>query len=161
MDLQEIKEIFKIDLKAKNRKHYVLFLRNLYFNQQHNIFQRTIFNIAHELDMNRESLYNSLFKTKFYEEDQNYQMIKKAFETKDFKMYSDACYIIKNKTYPPVPTEFKPKRNKLFKKAEKMPEVRWHYLRIIEALRKDNRHNLWDKPMKEFTINDYKILQSL
>jgi hypothetical protein len=139
MTLTEIKEIFNIDLKAKNRKHHVLFLRNLYFNQQ--------------LEMNRESLYNSLFKTKFYEEDQNYQMIKKAFETKDFKMYSDACYIIKNKTYPPVPTEFKPKRNKPFKKAEKMPEVRWHYLRIIETLRKDNKNSLWEKPMKEFTIN--------
>ena len=40
-----------------------------------------------------------------------------------------------------------------------MPEVRWHYLRIIEALRKDNKNSLWDKPMKEFTINDYKVLE--
>jgi len=161
MTLQEIKEIFNIDLKAKNRKHHVLFLRNLYFNKQYNIYQRTIVNIAHELEMNRESLYNSLFKTQFYEEDQNYQLIKKAFDNKDSELYNKACYIIKNKNYPPVPTEFKPKRNKPFKMNEKMPEVRWHYIRIIEALRKDNRHSLWEKPMKEFTINDYKVLESL
>jgi len=161
MTLNEIKEIFNIDLKTKNRKHHVIFIRNLYINQEYNIKKRTIANIAHELQMIRESLYNSIAKTPEYEENENYQMIKLAYNTKDPELYDKACYIIKNKNYPPVPKEFKPKRNKYFKKAEKMPEVRWHYLRIIEALRKDNKNSLWDKPMKDFTINDYKILESL
>jgi len=52
------------------------------------------------------------------------------------------------------------KKTKAIKK-EEMPEVRWHYLKIIEALRKDNRNKLWEKPMKEFTINDYKVLEEL
>ena len=42
-----------------------------------------------------------------------------------------------------------------------LPTIRWHYLRIIKTLRKDNKNQLWDKPMKEFTKNDYKILEDL
>ena len=160
MTLTEIKEIFNIDLKTKNRKHHAIFIRNLYINQEYNIKKRTIANIAHDLQMIRESLYNSIAKTKEYEEDENYQMIKLAFNTKDPELYHKACYILKNKNYPPVPNEFKPKRIQ-HKKREKMPEVRWPYLRIINALRFNNDSYLWNKLMKEFNINDYKVLECL
>lgn len=157
MTLTEIKEIFNIDLKTKNRKHHVIFIRNLYINKEHKT--RTIANIAHELQMIRASLYNSIAKTKEYEDNENYQMIKQAFETKDHELYNKACYIIKNKNYPPVPKEFKTKRRQ-HKKREKMPETRWPYLRIINALRFDNDSYLWKKLMKEFNINDYKVLEA-
>lgn len=159
MTLQEIKEIFNIDLKTKNRKHHVIFIRNLYINQEYNIKKRTIANIAHELQMIRESLYNSIAKTPEYEDNENYQMIKLAYNTKNPELYYKACYILKNKNYPPVPKEFKTKR-KQFKKREKMPETRWPYLRIINALRFDNDSYLWNKLMKEFNINDYKLLEN-
>lgn len=160
MTLTEIEEIFNIDLKTKNRKHHVIFIRNLYINQEFNIKKRTIANIAHELQMIRESIYNSIAKTKEYEDNENYQIIKQAFNTKDPELYNKACYIIKNKNYHPVPKEFKTKRRQ-HKKCEKMPETRWPYLRIINALRFDNDSYLWNKLMNEFNINDYKVLQCL
>lgn len=158
MTLTEIKDIFKIDLKTKNRKHHAIFIRNLYINQERNK-KRTIANIANDLQMIRESIYNSIAKTPEYDENTEYQMIKQAFLTKDYNLYSTACYVLKNKTYPPVPKEFKEKR-KQYKKPEKMPEIRWSYLRIINALRFNNKCYLWDKLMKDFNVKDYQILEN-
>ncbi len=160
MTLQEIKDLFKVDLTIRLKKDNIVFLKNCYVMQE--IGKGVNLSvIALELKHNRQAIYNSIYKQPYYEFNEYYQLIKDAFNAKDPVLYSRACYLLKNRKYPPVPTEFKPKRNKPFKKKEKMPDVRWHYLRIIEALRKDNRHKLWEKPMKEFTINDYKILESL
>jgi hypothetical protein len=162
MTLQEIKDIFKEDLTIRLKKDKIVFLKNCYVMQE--IGKGVNLSvIALELKHNRQAIYNSIYKQPYYEFNEYYQLIKEAFNSKDFVLYSRACYLLKNRKYPPIPKELKVKavRRARPKKKEEMPEVRWHYLRIIQALRKDNRHKLWEKPMKEFTINDYKVLESL
>jgi hypothetical protein len=87
-----------------------------------------------------------------------YNEVKIAFDNRDADLFKDIDFRLNSVKY--IYYNLEPKKPKAIKENE-IPEVRWHYLRIIEALRKDNRHSLWDKPMKEFTINDYKVLEDL
>lgn len=162
MNLKEIKNTFGVDLTIRGKKDNIVFLKNCYIMQEIEKGVNLAL-IALELKHNRQAIYNSIYKQPYYEFIEFYQLIKTAFNTKDPVLYAKACYLMKNKKYPPVPKEdyVKPVRRARPKKKPEMPEVRWHYLRIIDALRKDNTNRLWDKEMKEFTKKDYKVLENL
>jgi hypothetical protein len=69
--------------------------------------------------------------------------VKKAFETKDAKLFETL------KDFSNTP------------KAEPKAKKKWSVEKIINTLRKDNGHPLWDKQICNFTDEDYNILQKL
>jgi hypothetical protein len=155
MNLQEIKDLFGVDLTEKNRKSHIVYLRGHYIDKEYKK-GRSYLNICTELKCNHASGYHYLKAKTKYKKIKEYNEIKIAFDTKNVELFKDIDFRLQNKKY--IYYDNFEKKPKKIKKNE-MPEVRWHYLRIIEALRKDNKNELWDKPMPEFTINDYKILE--
>ena len=156
MTLKEIKQIFGVDLIFKSRKAHLVYLRGHYMDQE---IQngRTYLDICRELKCNHATGWHYLQRKEAYKKIKEYNKLKKAFDNKNVELFKEVEESLLNKTYISLQgIGFK----KILKKNEK-PLVRWHYLRIIDALRKDNKNKLWDKPMKEFTIKDYKVLEKL
>jgi len=83
--------------------------------------------------------------------------MKIVFDTGNIELFKEVDYRLRNKKYIHYDNfDKKPK-----KVVEEVPVIRWNYLKIINTLRKDNKHDLWNKQMTSFTINDYKILEAL
>jgi hypothetical protein len=156
MTLQEIKDLFLVDLTEKNRKSHIVYLRGHYIDKEYKK-GRSYLNICSELKCNHASGYHYLKAKGKYKKIKEYNEMKIAFDTKNVDLFNDIDLRLQNKKYIQYDNFDKPKR---IRKVH-LPTVRWHYLRIIKALRKDNRNKLWDKPMKEFTIKDYKVLEKL
>ena len=157
MTLQEIKDLFGIDLTIKNRKPHFVYLRGIYMDQEKENGRNTL-NICKELKCNHATGFHYFKRKEKYKNIKEYNEVKIAFDNKDVDLFKDIDLRLNSVKY--IYYNLEPKKPKAIKENE-IPEVRWHYLRIIETLRKDNKNKLWDKPMKEFTINDYKNLESL
>jgi len=157
MTLKEIKDLFKVDLTIKNRKPHFVYLRGIYMDQEIENGRNNL-NICKELKCNHATGFHYFQRKEFYKNIKEYNEVKIAFDNKDADLFKDIDFRLNSVKY--IYYNLEPKKPKAIKK-EEMPKVRWHYIRIIEALRKDNRHSLWDKPMTEFTINDYKNLEDL
>lgn len=154
MTLQEIKNILGIDLTEKNRKPHLVYLRGHYIDAQYKK-GKTYLNICKELKCNHATAFHYTQRKEKYKTIPEYNEMKIVFDTGNVELFKEVDYRLRNKKYIHYDNfDKKPKK-------EEVTVVRWHYLRIIEALRKDNNNKLWDKPMPEFTINDYKILESL
>ena len=156
MTLQEIKDLFKVDLTEKNRKSHIVYLRGHYIDKEYKK-GRSYLNICSELKCNHASGYHYLKAKGKYKKIKEYQEIKIAFDNKDVELFKEIDFRLSHKKYIQYDNFDKPKRIRKIH----LPTVRWHYLRIIKALRKDNKNKLWDKEMKLFTKNDYKILEKL
>lgn len=157
MNLQEIKDLFGVDLTEKNRKSHIVYLRGHYIDKEYKK-GRSYLNICTELKCNHASGYHYLKAKTKYIKIKEYNEIKIAFDTKNVDLFKEIDLRLQNKKY--ILYDNFDKKPKKRRKSE-IPTVRWHYLRIIEALRKDNKNKLWDKPMKEFTKKDYKVLKDL
>jgi len=157
MTLKEIKDLFLVDLTEKNRKSHIVYLRGHYIDKEYKK-GRSYLNICTELKCNHASGYHYLKAKTKYKKIKEYNEIKIAFDTKNVELFKDIDFRLQNKKY--IYYDNFEKKPKKIKKNE-MPEVRWHYLRIIEALRNDNTNRLWDKEMKLFTKKDYKVLEDL
>ena len=157
MTLKEIKSLFGVDLTEKNRKSHIVYLRGHYIDKEYKK-GRSYLNICTELKCNHASGYHYLKAKTKYKKIKEYNEIKIAFDTKNADLFKEIDFRLNNKKY--IYYDNFEKKPKKIKKNE-MPEVRWHYLRIIEALRNDNTNKLWDKEMKLFTNKDYKVLESL
>lgn len=156
MTLAEIKSIFLVDLTEKNRKSHIVYLRGHYIDNEYKK-GRSYLNICTELKCNHASGYHYLKAKTKYKKIKEYNELKIAFDTKNVDLFNEIDLRLQNNKYIHYDNFDKPKR--IIK--SHLPTIRWHYLRIIEALRKDNKSKLWDKPMKEFTKNDYKFLKTL
>ena len=156
MNLQEIKDLFGVDLTEKNRKSHIVYLRGHYIDKEYKK-GRSYLNICTELKCNHASGYHYIKAKTKYKKIKEYNEIKIAFETKNVDLFNEIDLRLQNKKYILYDNFDKTKR--IIK--SHLPTIRWHYLRIIKTLRKDNKNQLWDKPMKEFTKNDYKILEDL
>ena len=125
--------------------------------------------IADELKMTVSSVTLCYQRTNKFKTYFNYANIQKAFDNKDQELfalekqiYDNRALQINKKVY--VPTVTKRTRDKELVNYLDMiphPKRRWHYTDIIEALKKDNRNKLWDKPMPNFTFRDYEVLKKL
>ena len=157
MTLKEIKDLFLVDLTEKNRKSHIVYLRGHYIDKEYKK-GRSYLNICSELKCNHASGYHYLKAKTKYKKIKEYNEIKIAFDTKNVELFKEIDFRLNNKKY--IYYDNFEKKPKKIKKNE-MPEVRWHYLRIIKALRNDNTNKLWDKEMKLFTNKDYKVLEDL
>lgn len=156
MDLKEIKSLFGVDLTEKNRKSHIVYLRGHYIDKEYKK-GRSYLNICTELKCNHASGYHYIKAKTKYKKIKEYNEIKIAFDTKNVDLFNEIDLRLQNKKYIQYDNFDKPKRIR----KNHLPTVRWHYLRIIKALRKDNKNKLWDKPMKEFDLKDYKVLETL
>jgi len=168
MTLEEIKDLFGVDLKEQNRNRVFTILKNIYVNQEHSK-GLTNQKIADKLKMTVSSVTLCYQRTNKFKTYFNYANIQKAFYDKDQELfalekqiYDNRALQINKKVY--VPTVTKRTRDKKLVNYLDMiphPKRRWHYTDIIEALKKDNRNKLWDKPMPNFTFRDYEVLKKL
>jgi len=163
MTLEEIKDLFAVDLKEQNRNRVFTILKNIYVNQER-LKGFTNQNIADKLNMNVSSiticnLNTTKFKTYF-----NYANIQKAFNNKDYELFALEKQIYDNRVFTKNILVIKKNVKKELVNYLDMiphPKRRWHYTKIIETLKKDNRNKLWDKPMPDFTFRDYEVLKNL
>ena len=168
MTIEEIKDLFGVDLRDKNKNRLFTILKNIYVNQEH-LKGLTNQKIADKLKMTVSSVTLCYQRTNKFKTYFNYANIQKAFDNKDQELfalekqiYDNRALQINKNVY--VPTVTKRTRDKELINYLDMiphPKRRWHYTDIIEALKKDNRNKLWDKPMPNFTFRDYEILKKL
>lgn len=164
MTVQEIKSIFKLDLKINNRARFNVFVKAVYIDRQEG---KSLTELAKELDfVSHASVFNIKKKTHIYKQFPQYEKIEQAFDTKSKQLFDE----VKDEYF-----KFIDKKAKLTKSRKgpidysskiskgNIPPARdrWPYLKIIETLRKDNENKLWNKPMPLFTFKDYEKLNQL
>lgn len=164
MTIQEIKSIFKLDLKINNRERFNIFVKAVYIDRQEG---KSLTDLANELNfVSHASIINIKKKTNIYKLYPQYEKIERAFDSKSKQLFNEAHaeydkYIDKKSKLTKsrkAPADYS---RKLSNKDIPPPKQRWNYLKIIETLRKDNDHKLWNKPMPLFTFKDYEKLNKL
>ena len=163
MTLQEIKDLFGVDLKQQNRNRIFVILKNIYVNNQRSKGLK-MQQIADELEMSISAIIICNQRTKKFKTYFNYANIKKAFDTKNQHIFALEKQIYDNRSCNSIYIPTKKIRNVEIVNYLDMiphPKRRWHYTDIINTLKKDNRNKLWDKPMPDFTFRDYEILKNL
>jgi hypothetical protein len=161
MTLEEINTLFGIDLKQSNRNRLFVIIKNIYVNQER-LKGRTMICIANELNMEVSSITLCHQRTEKFKTYFNYANIKIAFDYKDQELFALEKNIYENRDVNATkqPKKIKDEISNLLDMIPH-PKKRWHYTKIIETLKKDNRNKLWDKPMPNFTFRDYEILKKL
>ena len=142
MNPQEIKTVFGVDIREKNCKRYMSYLKWLLIEQELKK-GRDMMEVAIDVNMS----YSQVTKnSKMLEQVKNGELfikVKKAFDNKDANLFESL------------------KDFSNFPKAEPKAKKTWSVEKIINTLRKDNNHPLWDKQICNFTDSDYNILQKL
>ncbi len=142
MSIQEIRSTFNVDIREKNCKRYMSYLKWLLIEQELNK-GRDMMEVAEDVNLHYSRVQKN---SKMLEQVANGEVfikVKQAFETKDAKLFETL------KDFSNTP------------KAEPKAKKKWSVEKIINTLRKDNGHPLWNKQICDFTQNDYNILQKL
>lgn len=165
MTLEEIKDKLGVDLTEKNRKAHIVYLRGHYIDAEY-AKGRPYLKICKELKHNHATAFHYLQRKKYYKHIEEYNEMKIVFETGNVELFKEVEHRLQNKTYIHY-DNFEKKNKKVNEikinklKVDYTPVKKWHYLKIIHTLRKDNKHDLWNKPMIDFTIKDYQELEKL
>jgi len=142
MSIEEILSTFKVDIREKNCKRYMSYLKWLLIEQELKK-GRDMMEVAIYVNMS----YSQVVKnSKMLEQVKNGEIfikVKKAFDTKDAKLFESL------------------KDFSNFPKADAKAKKTWSVEKIINTLRKDNNHPLWNKQICNFTDSDYHILNKL
>jgi len=142
MSPQEIRNEFNVDIREKNCKRYMSYLKWLLIEQELKK-GRDMMEVAIDVNM----AYSQVVKnSKMLEQVANGEVflkVKKAFDTKDAKLFESL------KDFSNIP------------KADAKAKKTWSVEKIINTLRKDNGHPLWNKQICNFTDSDYYILNKL
>jgi len=142
MSVEEIQSTFKVDIREKNCKRYMSYLKWLLIEQELKK-GRDMMEVAIDVNMS----YSQVTKnSKMLEQVKNGELfikVKKAFDNKDANLFESL------KDFSNTP------------KAEPKAKKKWSVEKIINTLRKDNGHPLWDKQICDFTDSDYHILQKI
>ena len=142
MSIEEMKDLFNVDIRLKNCKRYMSYLKWLLVEQELKK-GRDMMELAIDVNLS----YSQVVKnSKMLEQVANGEIfikVKKAFETKDAELFESL------KDFSNIP------------KAQSKAKKKWSVEKIINTLRKDNGHPLWNKQMENFTDSDYHILQNL
>jgi len=164
MTINEIKEHLGIDLTIKDRRRVFVILKAIYVKD--NLKKENAYNLSKNLKLTNATVLSLIRNFKRLKEDNFYEKIKLAYDTKDKNLFDEILLTKKdydrkeyNRLYRLGEHKSKPKSKP--KGIIPHPKKRWHYLRIIEVLRKDNNHKLWDKLIPDFNTKDYKELRKL
>jgi hypothetical protein len=142
MSIEEIQSEFNVDIRLKNCKRYMSYLKWLLIEQELKK-GRDLMELAEDVNLHYSRVQKN---SKMLEQVKNGEVfikVKQAFETKDAKLFETL------KDFSNTP------------KAEPKAKKKWSVEKIINTLRKDNGHPLWNKTIENFTDSDYNILQKL
>jgi len=171
MTIQEIENIFDIDITEKDKKTLNVYLRTLYTHRNRPF--KTLTAIAKELNLTHSSLVHSMKKLETYKTDPLFMYVAKAFETKDINMIYEykrleekKVYLRKHLTYKQFMLKVnleKPKKlikEKYYGEADRISSdfteaERVGILEVAEKLR-FIKTNLNDKPFNLWTGRDWK-----
>lgn len=163
MTLKEIKKHLGIDLTIPNRAMEFVILRFIYIEQELKK-GNSHYQISKDLKVVHASIYNLERKGDIYKKYYLYEPILKAYNEKSKDLFN-VIYTLKK--------ELLKQQNKIYNKAYKKVIVKeiivnvkvkvkkWTIQKIINTLRKDNKHKLWNKPMNKFNEKDYEELNKL
>ncbi len=157
MSLEEIKEILGIDLTEKNRKPHLVYLRGHYIDAEYKK-GKTYLQICKELKCNHATAFHYTKRKDYYKQIPEYNEMKIVFDTGNVELFKEVDHRLNNINYIKY-REVVIKKPKKIK--DEIPKYKWHFSKIIDTLRKDNKNRLWDKPMIDFTVKDYEILKAL
>jgi len=171
MTIQEIKDIFDIDITEKEKKTLNVYLRTLYTHKNRPF--KTLTAIAKELNLTHSSLIHSMKKLETYKTDPLFMYVAKAFETKDIELIYEykrleekKVYLRKHLTYKQFMLKVnleKPKKlikEKYYGEADRISDdfsevKRVGILEVAEKLR-FKKTELNNKPFTAWTGRDWK-----
>lgn len=175
MSEQEIKQIFNIDIKEKNRKFENYTLRLLWSQQNKQRF-RTITELGQFLNLNHASVLHMFARQNKHANDPKFKVIKEAFEKKDINIFNK-YYDLKNKPYYEQKILFNENRNarytdQITRKHDNNTKVsaivctpKDKMVNVINKLRKLNKKSqgfyLWNKPLKSWNVLDWELYFNL
>lgn len=173
MTIQEIKNIFGIDITKKNRTDLNVYLRTLYV--QKNLPYSSFNRLGKELGYNHSTLMNCFYKLDLYNQDPLFMCVKKAFKEKDVNLINEFKRLfnerrlertkVKNReNYITRVCLEKPKKERIEKndyisKDFSLPPKE-HIFVVAEKLRFKKTY-LNEKPYNEWTGRDRKIYEQL
>lgn len=142
MTIEEIQYSFKVDIRQRNQKRYICYLKWLLIEQEINK-GLNFMDIAEDINIHYSQVCKNTKKLESVAKGDIFLKVKQCFETKDAKLFS-TFETYEHKT-----------------QAEKKSVKKWTVSEIISTLRKDNSHYLWNKIINEFTNSDYKEMRKL
>lgn len=158
MSIEEIKNALGVDLRLNNRSLGITILKSIWIEQELEKGCKK-YHLSKELNLTNPSILNICKNIEQYKKLDPYNNILQAYLTKDVSLIVG---IKKPKSKYYVPKKKKEKIVSLTEFNLLQPyNARWSHIRIIKALRNENKHYLWDKLMSSFTVNDYLELQKL
>jgi hypothetical protein len=104
---------------------------------------RDLMEVAIDVNTSYSQVYKNSKMLEQVKHGELFVKVKQAFDTKDAKLFESF------KDFSNTP------------KAEPKAKKKWSVEKIINTLRKDNGHPLWNKQICDFTDSDYNILQKL
>ena len=178
MTIQEIKDIFNIDITERNRTDLYVYLRALYVSD--NLKEKSYSQIGRELSYGHDVIIHYSKRIKDFETDPLFMYIKKAFKNKDVVLFNEYNRLFNErrlnrslsaKTRSESPTSFlEKKRNTNVKKVYKKEHdyiskdfsllPKEHIFVVAEKLRFKKTY-LNEKPYNEWTGRDRKLYQQL
>ena len=87
MTIQEIKDIFNIDITSKNRAELNVYLKTLYVEK--NKSEKSILQLSKDLNCNHSTLLYNLKRLDTYNLDPLFMYVVKAFKTKDINLIQE------------------------------------------------------------------------
>jgi len=142
MSIQEIQNEFNVDIRQRNQKRYICYLKWLLIEQELNK-GLNMMDVSEDINIHYSQVCKNTKKLESVAKGEIFLKVKKAFETKDAKLFESL------KDFSNTP------------RAEPKAKKKWSVEKIINTLRKDNGHPLWNKKICDFTDSDYNILQKL
>ena len=174
MTIQEIKDIFNIDITEKNKQILNVYLRTLYTEK--NRPNKTFIEIGNELNLTHATLLNCFYKLDLYKLDPLFMYVNKAFKTKDIALIHEFRRLSIEKIKERAKRTYDNKVSKLNKPKRVYKEKyvgeddrisldfldaeRVGILEVAENLR-FKKTKLNDKPFPEWTGRDWKNYHKL
>ncbi len=174
---EEIKEIFGIDITEKNRTIPYNALRYFYAEQREKELKGTpnrLQIIAKEINCDRVTIYNSLFKAKLMREDKNTEILFKAFKNKDKSLIDEYKLRFKKRKAEQQSNYYVKKALKEIKEIKPATIVKvvtkfdknkalMSNLKLSEFLRANKilKHDVWDVPVKNISTNQWDQVRNI
>jgi hypothetical protein len=171
MSEQEIKQLFNIDIKERNRK-FEYYIMRLLWSQQNKSQFKTVTALGQYLNLGHATILNMFLKQHKHANDPKFKILKEAFDKKDINILNK-YYDLKNKPYYEQKIIFTENRTARYtdqvtrkhdnndKGSAIICTPKDTMINVIDKLRtlkKNNRaYYLWNKPLPKWNIIDWDL----
>jgi len=171
MSEQEIKQLFNIDIKERNRK-FEYYIMRLLWSQQNKSQFKTITALGQYLNLGHATILNMFSKQNKHATDPKFKILKEAFEKKDINIFNK-YYDLKNKPYYEQKIIFTENRSarytdQIIRKHDNKDkgsaiictpkDTMINVIDKLRTLKKNHRaYYLWNKPLPKWNIIDWDL----